>query len=297
MPTSRRTFLAGALAGAGGLTILGPRLLRAADSAAARAEASIWPLYAFDNGLGTVPKMEDKVKLLKDLGYAGIEYHLDVKGLPRMLDLLDAAGLVLNAVYTTPFIEDPLPAAFAQTIPMMIGRPTRIEMGLRSREVKKPSDPAGDDRGADLLKQAGDLCGDTGPVVSVYPHTGFWTERVEDGVRLARRVGRGNVGTNFNLVHWYWVKPERSVEEALREARPHLMTVTINNGDKAGRRIAGLDDGDYDLVGVMRAVKAVGYTGMVGLQCYSVPGPAEEHLKRSMAKWLELRKTVLGEGA
>ena len=156
----------------------------------------------------------------------------------------------------------------------------------------KPSDPAGDPKGVDLLKRVSDLCADTGPVVSVYPHTGFWTERVDDGVRLARQVGRKNVGTNFNLVHWYWVKQPRPLDVVLPEAAPHLMTVTINNGEKGGHKIAALDEGDYDLVGVMALVRKVGYTGMVGLQGYSVPGPSEVHLKRSMDRWRRLLKEV-----
>ncbi len=136
-----------------------------------------------------------------------------------------------------------------------------------------------------MLKQLSDLCADTGPVVSIYPHTWFWTERVDDGDRLASKVGRKNVGTNFNLVHWHWVKQPQPLEKVLRKALPHLLSVTINNGRKGGREIYSLDEGDYDPLGFMRLVKKIGYKGPVGLQCYSVPGPSGEHLRRSMETW------------
>jgi len=263
--------------------------------AEAPAAGSIWPFYAFDNGLGSVPKIEDKVKLLKDLGYVGVEPHLGHERLPEWLEALDSQGLSLNATYTVSMLENPMDPKLPESIRRMKGRPVRIELAIRSKTLK-PSDPAGDAKALDLLKRVSDLCADTGPVVSIYPHTGFWTERVEDGARLAEESGRANVGTNFNLVHWHWVRQTRPVAEVLKETAPHLFSVTINNGRRDKRTITPLDEGDYDLIGFMRAVKAAGYTGQVGLQCWSIKIPAEEHLARSMKRWQAIRREVLGEG-
>jgi len=254
---------------------------------------AVWPFYAFDNGLVSVPKIEDKVKLLKDLGYVGVEVHLNHALLPEWLEALARHGLTLNAVYAVPFLEAPMDPKMAESVGRMKGRSTRIELNIHSKRFK-PSDPAGDPAALDLLRRVSDLCGDTGPVVSIYPHTRCWTERVEDGVRLAKAIGRANVGTNFNLVHWHWVRQTRPVGEVLKEACPHLFSVTINNGDRNKRTIYPLDRGDYDLVGFMRAVKDAGYTGQVGLQCWSIKGPAETHLARSMKRWREIRAEVLG---
>ena len=291
---SRRDFARATAASVAGLAALTRRAGAegAGPATAGRATATLWPFYAFDNGLRTVPTIEGKAKLLKDLGYAGIEYHMNVRQLPRMLEQLDKHGLALNAVYTVPFLEDPVPAGWPEAIKLMKGRPTRIEMAIRSRSLKKPSDPKGDAKAGELMTRVSDLCADTGPVVSVYPHTWFWTERVDDGVRLARRLGRKNVGTNFNLVHWHWVRQPRPLETVLREALPHLFSVTINNGTKKGRKIYALDRGDYDPLGFMTLVKKIGYTGQVGLQCYSVPGPSEAHLSRSMRTWRAILKKL-----
>jgi sugar phosphate isomerase/epimerase len=287
---TRRRFLRGAAAAAG--AALAARST-AATAAAGAAPDAAWAFYAFDNGLASVPKIEDKVKLLKDLGYAGVEAHLGHERLPEWLAALDKHGLTLNAVYAVPMLEDPPDPKLPDSVARMKGRATRIELAIRSR-AHKPSDPAGDARALDLLKRASDLCAETGPVVSIYPHTGFWTERVEDGVRLAEKSGRKNVGTNFNLVHWQWVTQSRPVGEVLKEACPHLFSVTINNGDRDKRTIYPLDKGDYDLVGFMTAVRDAGYRGQVGLQCWSIKEPAEDHLARSMARWREIRRQVLG---
>jgi len=293
---SRRGFVRGVVSGAAAVTVLGKSVLAMAEAAAPKPTGKgIWPFYAFDNGLATIPTIEGKVKLLKDLGYVGVEAHLGHDRLPEWLAALDKHGLTLNAVYAVPLVEAAPDPGLPESVKRMKGRATRIELAIRSRTFKKPSDPAGDQKGTDLLKHVSDLCADTGPVVSVYPHTGFWTEKVEDGVRLARRIGRKNVGTNFNLVHWHWVKQARPLGEVLKEAAPHLMSVTINNGPTKGRKIAPLDEGDYDLVGFMKLLKKVGYTGQVGLQCWSVKGASEVHLARSIKRWRQIVTEALAQ--
>ena len=281
---SRRNFLCTASAG-----LASACCMRAAAATESHVnDARIWPLFAFENGLETIPSLSDRVKLLKDLGYVGLETHLDHARLPQVLDALDQQGLELNAVYVLPWLEEPFDPQLGKSIRRMKGRATRIELAIRSRKWKTPSDPRGDARAIDLLRHVSDLCGDSGPVVSVYPHTNFWSEKVDDGVRLARKLARANVGTGFNLVHWYWVEQSRSLATALREAAPYLLSVTINNGKRHGREIRPLDEGDYDLLGCMRLIREIGYTGQVGLQCYSIKDPAEIHLKRSMDAWRKL---------
>ncbi|MBN1421954.1 MAG: sugar phosphate isomerase/epimerase [Planctomycetes bacterium] len=298
---TRRTFVTNA-AGLAGLALAAGRGSARAGSAEAEKKPASgsappppppwkpWPFYAFENGLGTIPKFEDKVKLLADLGYAGIGAYMNHHELPKQLELLDERKLKLFSLYNTPVLGETLDPGLAISIRRLKGRDTRIELGIRRDEATAPSDPDGDERAMALIRPLSALCGDTGPVVSIYPHAGFWTERVEDGVRLARLSRRKNVGTNFNLVHWHWIKQERPLEVVLKEALPCLFLVSIN-GHK-GRDIVPLDEGDYDVLGFLRVLKKVGYKGPVGLQCYSVKGPSEVHLERSIGKWREWMKIL-----
>jgi sugar phosphate isomerase/epimerase len=239
--------------------------------------------------------MEDKCRLLKDLGYAGMELRLNAKELPGNLEQLDKHGLRAVAVYAPSWLEEPLSDELAACIKLLAGRDTRIEMPIRSRNKLKPSDAAGDQQAVALLKAASDLCADTGPVVSIYPHAGCWTERTEDGLRLAEQIQRKNMGTNFNLVHWQWVKPSPSLAGLLAKALPHLFLVTINGlkgPEDTRQEIRPLDDSDYDLQGFVRILDASGYRGPVGLQCYKVAELPAVHLKRSMAVWQKLTTTT-----
>lgn len=105
-------------------------------------------------------------------------------------------------------------------------------------------------------------------------------------------MDRKNVGTHFNLVHWKWVKNEKSLEDLLKEVLPRLFCVTVNG--LQGDAIVSLDECDYDIDGFVALLKKVGYRGPVGLQGYGVKGPSGEHLERSMNKWREVMKKVEG---
>src|SRR5688500_17505409 len=67
-------------------------------------------LFAMDTGLRgpDMKSVEDRVLLLKKLGYAGIGYTFNAKELPRLLELLDKHGLELSALYTSPALDDKL---------------------------------------------------------------------------------------------------------------------------------------------------------------------------------------------
>lgn len=278
---SRRDFIAS--------TILGAVVCRAlsASPATTMASSDRFPFYAMDTGLRglDVPKLQDKVRLLRELGFWGIDYTLNHSELPRLLELLDGEGIHLACVYLSPSLEENPDPRLRESIGRMKGRATRIELAIRSRTLK-PSDSAGDGQAQDMIRRISDWAADTGPVVSIYPHTGLWAERVQDGVRLAHNSGRQNVGTNFNLVHWSWVKQDDPLEAVLKAALPHLFAVSING--LAGRRIVPLGEGDYDVTAFMQLVQKVGYRGPVGFQGYGIPGPSRDLLQKSIEKWREI---------
>ena len=273
---TRRGFIAAALVA--GTTC------RVADGAATSAPADEFPLYAMDTGLRgpDVGTLESKVRALRDLKYWGIDYTVNHRELSQLLRLLDQYDVALACVYLSPLLEDDIDPKLADSIKSMKGRNTRIELAIRSRSFKS-SDPAGDAKALDLLSRISDMASDSGPVVSIYPHTGLWTERAEDGARLARLIARKNVGTNFNLIHWKWIKPDRPLTETLKDCLPYLMAVSMNGIQ--GRTIVPLDEGDYDLRGFVHLLHSVGYRGPVGVQGFGIPGPSIPVLRRSKDAW------------
>jgi len=168
----------------------------------------------------------------------------------------------------------------------------------------KPSDPALDPRAVEVLREIADIAAEQGVRVALYPHTNDWLERVEDAVRIAKKVDRRNLGAMLNLCHWLKVGGEaQGLEPLLKDAAPHLFVVTINGADAGlGRRggwdklIQPLGSGTFDVYALLKTLRTVGYNGPVGLQCFGLRGDAREHLARSIAAWRKLQERLAAEG-
>jgi len=267
-----------------------------APTAAAKGLAN--PFFVFDNGLADAAhKTADaKVRTLKELGCAGISGR--PAGLTEMIKAVDAHGVKLFAVYTGVGIDAPdaeIPKALAGVIEQIRGRDTMIWLTLSSRK-HKPSDPAGDEAAVKVLRRLADLAAKADVRIALYPHTSNWVERTSDAVRVVKKVGRANLGVTFNLCHWLKVERGKDMDGLLAAAKPHLFLVSINGADVGGRDwktlIQPLDCGTFDNYKVLGALKKLGYTGPIGLQCYAVRGDSRENLRRSMAAWRRLSRQV-----
>jgi len=168
------------------------------------------------------------------------------------------------------------------------GFPTLIWLTVQSSDFPRSSD-AGDAVAVPALEDLADRAAAAGLRVALYPHTGYWVERVEDAVRLARKANRPNLGVTFNLCHWLRVDG-RDLEQRLEAAMPWLYCGTINGASTGGDKrwaalIQPLDRGEYDWADLVRSLLARGYNGPVCLQLYGVKGNSQDNLKASMDAW------------
>jgi sugar phosphate isomerase/epimerase len=231
-----------------------------------------------------------QVALVKKLGYAGTDL-IGVKGLKEVLAEIDRQESRFFAVYTSglidPGAEQPWEEGLAEAMALLKGRETVIWMPLRSRQLK-PSDPAGDEAAVALLHRLSDMAAANDLRIALYPHTNDWVERVEDAVRVAKKVNRPNVGVTFNLCHWLKVDGEK-LEERLALAQPHLFMATLNGADAEGdgwkQLIQPLGDGSFDVGVMVKTLAELNYEGPIGLQGYGIGGDVEENLRRSMEAW------------
>jgi len=235
--------------------------------------------------------LPEQAQLLKELGYDGAA-HLWLDNLKERLDTLDEAGLKLFQIYLQVNIakdKDPYDARLKELIPLLKGRDVMVALLMTGMP---PSDQTGDERAVEIVREIADIASEAGVRVALYPHSNDWLERVEDAVRIAGKVKRPNVGVMFNLCHWLKVDDEANLKPLLDLAMPNLFAVTINGADRAvdihegkGNWIQPLDSGSFDLLGFLKLLRELGYTGPVGLQCYGIEGDARDHLTRSIAAW------------
>jgi sugar phosphate isomerase/epimerase len=255
------------------------------------------PFFAFDNGTGYGRvSPQDQAAILKKNGYAGIGYTGSQR-ISEMLKALDARGLKMFSIYVevclTP--EPGKPAydpALKDAIEQLKGRGTQIWLPISGG---KPSSADLDDRAAAIVRKIADRADKSGLQVAIYPHMGNYIERVEDAVRLVKKVDRKNVGLAFNLCHFLRTDNEKNLERRLKEVKPHLFAVNINGSDVGDtnqmgwdRLIQTLDRGAFDVARVLKSLKQLDYKGAIGLQCYGIPGDIRENLRRSMKAWRNL---------
>jgi len=256
------------------------------------------PFFAFDNGTGRDQKLpiEYQAELVKRTGYAGLGYS-GAQHVPDILEALESRGLRLFSIYVSsrvdgdnPGFDPDLPAAINQ----LEGHGTVIWLTVQG------SSPDGEARATKIVRDVADLAAASNLRVVLYPHVGFYVGSIQDALRIRRLADRPNVGVTFNLAHFLAAKDESNLNLRLREALPYLEMVSINGADHAGdwsRLIQPLDRGDFDVYGLLKKLKSMGYKGPIGLQCYQVPGDIEENLKHSMVAWREFSRRLAAEGS
>jgi sugar phosphate isomerase/epimerase len=259
----------------------------------ARAQKLTNPFFAFDNGTGRDQKMplEEQAELVKRTGYAGLGYTGALK-VPEMMKALESRGLKMFSIYVAVRVDGDSPsydAALPEAIRQLKGHGTVIWLTVQG------TSPDGEERAVRMVREVADMAAESGLRVVLYPHMGFFVDRIEDALRIRKKVDRRNVGITFNLAHFLAVKDEPNLDQRLREAMPYLELVSINGAEHEGgwdRLILPLDRGEFDVFGLLKKLVAAGYKGPVGLQCYQVPGDIEDNLKRSMAAWRKFQERM-----
>ena len=247
------------------------------------------PFFAFciDTHDAKHRTLKQQAEMLKELGYDGVG-HLWLDNVPERLRTLDEVGLKLYQITIVVDITPGKPAydpRLKDVLPLLKERHVQFDLLINGG---KPSDASLDPRGVEILREMSDLARDSGSQLLLYPHINCWVERIEDAVRVAAKVDRPNVGVMFNLCHWLRVDPKRDYKPLFEQAIPRLWAVSINGADVFDPQpgwahyLQPLDRGSFDVGGLLRTLKELGYQGPIGLQCFGIGGDAREHLA---ARW------------
>lgn len=276
-------------------SVCGSPITRADDAAGAA------PLFVLANGTvdAKLTTLDSQAAMVAEVGCRGIAPS-GVHGIPEMLAAYDQHGLQMTALYVGASVDPDVQAydpKLAEVIRELKGRDTIVWLYLQSKKYPASSD-AGDERAVAVVREIADLAAQSGLKVALYPHTWFYVQRVEDALRVAGKADRANVGVTFNLCHWLRVDGPTDLRGRLERALPRLMVVTINGADTEGdwdRLIQTLDRGSYDVYGLLKLLRELGYRGPIGLQCYGIRGDARENLTRSLETWRRYQARLAAE--
>ena len=265
-------------------------LTRATASEPTGVKTNAFFAFCIDTHDAKKRNLEQQAQMLKELGYDGVG-HLWLDNIPERLKTLDAAGLKL---YQITMVVDITPGKqaydpkFKEVLPVLKGRGVQFLLLMNGL---KPSDPAGDARAVEIVREMAAVAAESGAQVLLYPHSNMWMERIEDAERVAEKVDRSNVGVMFNLCHWLRVSKGRDYKRVLAHAMPRLRAISINGADEFddqpgwGHYIQPLGRGSFDMLAFLKTLRQLGYTGPIGLQCYGIEGDVRDNLAESIKAW------------
>ena len=250
--------------------------------------------FAFQTGFANATK-NDPAYLADMVQTAGLD-GVELMGLGRVdafLPELAKRNLKLHALYLKLDLDSkqPYDANLKQVLTKHKGQIHYLWFHVHSGKHPR-SDPAGDERCVEVLRELSDFARPLNVRIGIYMHVGLWAERFSDGVRIARKVKRDNVGAVFNLCHYLRTVGPDNLEQELTGAFPHVMLVSINGADDGdttrmgwNRLIQPLGDGTFDVARVLKVLRTMNYDGPVGLQGFAVPQKPEEFFPASVKAW------------
>ena len=283
--------------------LFSPLLAALAIASGGLAQADSNPFFVFDNGLRgeNLSTIDAQLDLVKEIGFDGLSWRTDAPArVKQVLDGSQQRGLKLFVVYANLDLKDGklvYDPRLNEIITLCKGTDTIIWPNLTSKQFK-PSAPAGDDIAVAGLRDLAARCELNGVRIAVYPHVNMWVHRVEDAIRVVKKVDRKNVGVTFNLCHALLDGAEARIPALIEEAAPYLMIATINGADSGAaktempRLIQPLDQGSYKVGIVLQKLAAAGFKGPVGLQCYNIKGDPKTLLTGSMNAWRKLSAEI-----
>ncbi|MDE0860202.1 MAG: TIM barrel protein [Akkermansiaceae bacterium] len=245
--------------------------------------------------------LDDQAALYRELGYSGCghlsqEFGYPGFGYPKGATVaqraasLEKQGLRMNVAFARIRVDAAQPIDMEKVkavMPILAAHKSIfgvLLLGDRKSDL--------DEKAVAVLEQLADLAEAHGVEIAIYPHTGDYTETVEQSIRVAQKVNRPDrVGVMFNLYHWMNVERERDLKTVLTEARPWLKLVNINGSSKNKAQVLPLDQGDFEQKDVLGILREINYRGPVGLMCWGIGGDAREHLAASMTKWQSLKSS------
>ena len=256
-----------------------------------------FPIFAFDNYMATGKYTDAKVRAetLRELGYDGMSYH-GTAGIMETIEIFDKAGLKLFVTYLGLNLdaEQKYDPNLKKTIKQLKGRDTMLWLYTTSGKYKRGSDQ-GDAAAVEAIRDIADAAHESGLKVALYPHAGNYTETFADTLRIAQKVNRRNVGVSFNVCHWLKIDGDVDYRAILKKSLPYLFLVTTNGAESGDTKkmnwdklIQTLDKGSFDNYKLLKYLKAIGYTGPVGLQGYAIQGDPKQNLANSIKAWRKI---------
>ncbi|GAB3327213.1 hypothetical protein GCM10027299_27500 [Larkinella ripae] len=260
-------------------------------------------------GDSTYKTFDQQVAFIKSLGFDGVEIN-QLDSFDGMKAALDKHQFTGSYFYIKIDLDAPLDARIEPAIRALKGSKTVLAPYLVSdkKRFTAPSAQA-DSMAVRSIGHLADWAKSADLPVAIYPHLGFYVERVDHALQLVRQIDRPQVGLTFNLCHWLATTPQAHRGDwkgTLRTLKPHLKMLTISGANDVDAQkmdngptgiwnqyILPLGTGSFDTYELLRyTVQDLNFRGPIGVQCYAMKGDKPTNLRNTMAVWQQYKNRL-----
>jgi len=224
-----------------------------------------WCIVPFDAARRTPLQ---RAKMLNELGIKKMAYDYRDEHVPYFkeeIGVLKEHGIELAAVWlwVDPRGEEVLAGSNRQVLEILGETGTRTELwvGIPEHVFEGLPDSLQMARAVSIVSEVRREAAAIGCTIALYNHGG-WFGEPENQVRIIEAIGENDIRIVYNFHHGHH-QAER-FEALLDLMLPHLSTVNINGMKAGGPKIITLGGGELE-AGMLRTLKASGYSGPVGI--------------------------------
>lgn len=229
---------------------------------------------------------------VKEHGFQGLEYYAwwNLDDLNRVAKEQERIGVGISATCTKfiSLVDESLRDAYIASVRETIDACKRL--GIKSIISQTGNEIDGMPRNVqrktmiETLKRCAPLVEEAGIVLEVEPlnglvdHAGHFLQRSDESVAVIDAVGSPNVKLVFDVYH-----QQITEGNVIRNATGYIDRINhYHIADNPGRKQPGT--GELNYVNILRAIKATGFDGFIGIECgYSIDtDEALEQVKRDV---------------
>jgi sugar phosphate isomerase/epimerase len=224
----------------------------------------------------------ERVEMLKRLGIKHYAYDWRAEHLPTFgteIELLKKNGIQLDAVWFPGGLNPDARTILGLLEKHQVQTQLWVSMGDPAPQAQDQS--AKVKAGAAAIRPIAEAAAKIGCRVALYNHGG-WFGEPENQIAIIDELHLPNVGIVYNQHHGHGHLAR--FPALLTQMRPHLYALNLNgmirDGDKAGKKIVVLGQGDLDL-SLLRTIRDSGYRGPIGILGHTMDD-AEQRLQDNL---------------
>ena len=224
----------------------------------------------------------ERVEMLKRLGIKHYAYDWRAEHLPTFdteISLLKKNGIQLDAVWFPGGLNPDARTILGLLEKHQIKTQLWVSMGDPAPQAKELAVKA--QAGAAAIRPIAEAAAKIGCRVALYNHGG-WFGEPENQIAIIDALKMPNVGIVYNQHHGHGHLAR--FPALLKQMLPHLYALNLNgmvrDGDKAGKKIVVLGQGELDL-SLLRTIRDSGYRGPIGILGHTMDD-AEQRLQDNL---------------